>query len=479
MGGAAWALLAMAAAVAPSCVVGAVNAANRANRLALSRGRRRLGKPKAARTVPADVRAALANESARERAVADLPEAAALGLPIDEEFHVTAPATSANMGPGFDTLGIAVDIANEVCVRWRTDVDDYSEVDPFGEPVVTLLGEGSEDLPRDATNGVVIMVQRGYEEVGQKKDDDAKLKLPLGWLEFVCVNRIPCARGLGSSSGALVAGVAAGMALRGCDVSTSAARNELLQFTAAAEGHPDNVAPCIYGGFQLCYKPTSLEDTMAVGSNCNADAGGDMGDCVMRTESPSSYIARRVEPPTTPPLAVLFIPDFESSTKETRQALPKEYSVQDVVFTLSRNALLIHAYTCGEWKVLDEATRDRMHQPYRGDPSGFPLSRLLKAAIAAGAHGAFMSGAGPTVLAFAGGYAMESKASNVTEPATPEALRQAQEVAEAMAKAAQAAGLTGRTIVTSTCDQGVNATMRRVVDVAKMDDSIKDLRDRV
>ena len=90
-----------------------------------------------------------------------------------------------------------------------------------------------------------------------------------------------------------------------------------------------------------------------------------------------------------------------------------------------------------------------------------------------------MSGAGPTVLAFAGGYAMESKASNVTEPATPEALRQAQEVAEAMAKAAQAAGLTGRTIVTSTCDQGVNATMRRVVDVAKMDDSIKDLRDRV
>ena len=398
-----------------------------------------------------------------------LPEAAALNLPLDEEWHLTVPATSANMGPGFDTLGIALEVLNEVCVRWRTDVDTFEGIDPFtSDPQVTLLGEGVDSLPCDATNGVVAMVKRGYESTVATD----KMKLPIGWMEFVCVNRIPPARGMGSSSGALVAGIAAGMALRGHDVTTSKARNILLQETAALEGHPDNVAPCIYGGFQLCYTPRSLESTMEIDTD-----NGELGDALTRSEKPAQYISRRVEPPTTPPLAVLYIPDFESSTKETRASLPTEYSVKDVVFTISRNALLIHAYSCGEWKVLDEATRDRMHQPYRGDPSGFPLSRLLKAAQEAGAHGSFMSGAGPTVLAFAGGYAMESKASNVTEPATPEAMLQASAVADAMDKAAKAAGLTGRSVVTAPSNNGVVAQMRRTVDVDKMSDRIPDLRD--
>ena len=259
-----------------------------------------------------------------------------------QSVTIKIPATSANMGPGFDCLGIALDIWNVVSVE-------------LGARGVDISGYGEDDLPRDSSNMVLASAERVFREIGE----------PVPEMRVRCHNDIPTARGLGSSSAALVGGLMAGSALNGDPLS----RNDLLQIAARVEGHPDNVAPAIYGGMRIA----ALENGVV-------------------TSAPV---------PVPPELsAVLYVPSVAMPTDEARGLLGAEVSRADAVFNIARAALLVRAMATGDLRHLRIATDDRLHQPAR-QAIFFPMKNIIRAALGAGALGAFLSGAGSTVLAFA------------------------------------------------------------------------------
>ena len=246
-----------------------------------------------------------------------------------ERATIRVPATSANLGPGFDCIGVAVNLWNETNVT-------------FGSSSITISGEGSDLLPRDESNLVVSSARRTFRELGVDP-------MPLA---FDCHNIIPLARGLGSSSAATVTGIAADI-----------------------EGHPDNVSPAVYGGCQIGF---------------NVDDG-----C-----PDSSWIVSRVNI-ADELKAVVFVPDFTMATKEARGILPDVVPRSDAVFNVGRAAMLVHALETRQWPLLRHATDDRLHQPQRIEKL-FPRFRpIARGALDAGAHGVFLSGAGPTVMALA------------------------------------------------------------------------------
>ena len=265
-----------------------------------------------------------------------------MGAASDRKVTVKAPATSANMGPGFDCLGIALDIWNTVTVE-------------VGESGFEISGQGEDELPRDESNLVFQSIRRIYEECDRV----------LPPLSVSCHNDIPTTRGLGSSSAALVTGLIIGNELCGGQFD----RDDLLQIAAAIEGHPDNVAPAIFGGMQV-----------AVTHNDNVAA------------APVSV------PETLS--AVLYIPNVPMPTGEARGLLGSEVPRSDAVFNIGRAALLVRAMATGDLEGLDIATDDRLHQPAR-QTIFFPMYNIIRAALGAGALGAFLSGAGSTVLALA------------------------------------------------------------------------------
>ena len=258
------------------------------------------------------------------------------------KVSVRAPATSANMGPGFDCLGLALDIWNVITVEAGTEGFHIS-------------GQGEDELPRDRSNMVWQSIARVFEETGR----------PMPPLTVTCRNDIPTARGLGSSSAALVGGLTAGNEL--CDRPFSQA--DLLRIAAEVEGHPDNVAPALFGGMQIAVYE---------------------GDSVINASVPV--------PPSLS--AVLYIPTFPMPTEEARGLLGSEVPRSDAVFNIGRAALLVRAMACGDLKRLDIATDDLLHQPAR-QTIFFPMKNIIRAALGAGALGAFLSGAGSTVLALA------------------------------------------------------------------------------
>ena len=246
------------------------------------------------------------------------------------------------MGPGFDCLGMALDI-------WNTlDLET-------GESGIEITGEGSDLLPRDASNMVHDAVSRVYREIGRSVPS----------FRIVCHNEVPLARGLGSSSAALVGGLLAGNAVCGDPLS----RSDLLDIAADVEGHPDNVAPALLGGCQIAV----------------------------------SHDGRVVTAPVPVPdglAAVLFVPTEPLHTNEARAILDANVPRTDAVFNIGRAALLVQALATGDLARLDVATDDRLHQPAR--QAMFPaMPNLFRAALGAGALGVFLSGAGPTVLALA------------------------------------------------------------------------------
>ncbi len=248
------------------------------------------------------------------------------------------------MGPGFDCIGMALDMWNELTVE-------------RGEFRVTTEGEGAEELPLDSRNLVVTGVEAAFHA----------LDLEVPSLSYHCKNRIPHGRGLGSSSAAVVSGLIAGAALAGTEFD----HDHLVKLAADIEGHPDNVAPAIYG--------------------C----------CIVGIHDGQSWIVDEVPVPEDLS-AVLFIPDALTNTHESRARLPERVSRSDAVYNIGRAALLISAFHKGKFELLRQATQDRLHQPLRGQ--AFPaLPRLIKAALNGGAHGAFLSGAGPSVLALTTG----------------------------------------------------------------------------
>ena len=256
--------------------------------------------------------------------------------------QVRAPATTANLGPGFDCLGMALDIWNEVTVH-------------VGQPAVTIDGEGADTLERDQGNLVCRSIARAFREAG----------VPMPGLTVACRNAIPLARGLGSSSAAVVAGLLAGNALCGAPLS----QQQLLELAVDIEGHPDNAAPAFLGGCQI----VTLDD---------------------------GAIVTAPVPIASPLKAVLFIPDQPMATAQARAILPPQVPRADAVFNAARTALLVDALATGRYEYLRVATRDRLHQPQR--EAIFPAMRLIfRAALAAGALGVFLSGAGSTILALA------------------------------------------------------------------------------
>jgi homoserine kinase len=259
---------------------------------------------------------------------------------------VRVPATSANLGPGFDALGLALTIYDDVRAR----------VVGGGGVHVSIAGEGAGELATDDRHLVVQTLKTTLEHLG----------VAVPGLELACRNRIPQARGLGSSSAAIVAGILLGRALvtGGAEAMDDAA---VLRLAAAIEGHPDNVAPCLLGGLTLAW----------------TDGSGAR--------------AVRLEPsPDVRPF--LLVPDERGLTEEARTALPDTVPHADAAFNAARSALLVHALTASSAApdLLFPATEDRLHQPYRaaGQPATAALVRRLRDAGAA----AVVSGAGPSVL---------------------------------------------------------------------------------
>ena len=264
-----------------------------------------------------------------------------------DRVTVRTPATSANLGPGFDCLAMALDIWNSV------------QVEP-GPAFLEIRGEGKGELPSGPANLVVSSFALPFLECGQNVPE----------VSITCDNSIPVGRGLGSSSASIVAGLLAGNEMCGRPIS----RQRLLEMAVRAEGHPDNVAAAMLGGCQI-----ALHD----------------GD-------------RLITAPVAVPRdlsVVLFVPDTPMPTAEARSLLPAQVSREDAVHNIGRVALLVSAFMTGDLSNLAVATQDRLHQPAR--QAIFPaMKNIFRAALDAGAHGVFLSGAGSSVLALARGREM-------------------------------------------------------------------------
>lgn len=257
-------------------------------------------------------------------------------------FTVRAPASSANLGPGFDSLGLSVPLYTTL------------RVTPQSTTEVVPMGAGLESTPHDESNYVYRAMLLAAKRAGQ----------PLPHARIEIESDVPLARGLGSSAAALVAGIVAGNELLG----TPLTPEMVLDVAAREEGHPDNVAPALFGGIVVA----------------TLDKLG------------THYV--RLDPPAHLAVTVL-IPDFELSTSKARAVLPKEYSRADAVHALSHAALLAAALSVGRLDLLRHAMQDYIHQIWRA-PLVPGLSDILEEAHKHGALGAALSGAGPTVLCF-------------------------------------------------------------------------------
>lgn len=288
----------------------------------------------------------------------------------DDFVAVSVPATSANLGPGFDSLGLALGLHDDVSVHATT-----------GRTSVVVEGEGAGHVPEGEDNLVVRSLRMGLDRVGA----------PQVGIRMHCTNRIPHGRGLGSSASAIVAGLALARALVGDPEVLGA--DELLEIGTDVEGHPDNVAPAVLGGATVAWSEQGR-------------AGA------LRLDPPEAFAP------------VAFVPDFELATSTARATLPAQVDHHDAAYNSSRAALLAALLAGGHTTpgartagtaarsavgevdpehvhaLLMEATRDRLHQEYRRDamPQSLALVDWLREADLA----AVVSGAGPTVLSLEG-----------------------------------------------------------------------------
>lgn len=271
--------------------------------------------------------------------------------------RIRVPATSANLGPGFDAFGLALGIYDDVVVRV---VDSGLQVD--------VAGEGADSVPRDETHLLVRALRTAFAALGGQ---------PQG-LEVVCANRIPHGRGLGSSAAAIVAGILAARALAVAG-DRCLGDDAVLELATGMEGHPDNVAACLAGGFTLAWE--HAETTRSL----------------------------RLEPsPEVVP--VVFVPAAALSTITARGLLPAMVPHADAALNAARAALLVQAITTRP-DLLLAATEDRLHQEYRAP--AMPESVALMRRLRADGIPATISGAGPTVLALAAADTADLAASYV------------------------------------------------------------------
>lgn len=259
------------------------------------------------------------------------------------QVTVKIPATSANLGPGFDCLGLALSLYHTVTFSVT------------GTPGLTIAatGEDAHKVPANESNLVWQSARLIFDRFS---------KYPSG-LHIQQENEIPIGSGLGSSSTAVLAGLFGANAILGDPLT----RADILQIATDLEGHPDNVAPAIYGGLVLGVKE-------------------DGGLLIEQIDMPQMDV-------------VLVLPDYNLPTTEARAALPRELSLQDAIFNTSHIALLIRALETANYELLAVAMQDRFHQPHR-IPLITGMADAMNAAKEAGAAAVALSGAGPSLIAF-------------------------------------------------------------------------------
>ena len=264
----------------------------------------------------------------------------------DGAVLVRVPATSANLGPGFDTLGLALSVYDELVV---TPAPDGVQIE--------VSGQGADDVPRDETNLVITSMAYAFEAIGRG----------MPGVRLRAHNVIPHGRGLGSSGAAVVSGLLAAKGLLAGDVELGP--DLLLRLATELEGHPDNVAPALFGGLTIAW----------------LDPEG--------PQHKKLLVHRGVAP-------LVFVPESTMSTTVARSLQPDQFSREDAVFNVSRSALLIAALTQSP-ELLLAATEDKLHQSYRA--AAMPETDLLVRALRAAGFAAVVSGAGPSVLVLADG----------------------------------------------------------------------------
>lgn len=267
--------------------------------------------------------------------------------PRGAQVRIKVPATSANLGPGYDSFGLALGRYDEV----------YAE--PADQLTITVDGVGADSVPRDERHLVVRATQVAFDALGE----------PLPGLRLHCVNTIPHGGGQGSSASAIVAGI---LIARGLlpDGDSRLPDAKVLELATAMEGHPDNVAPAIFGGLTVSW----------------TREGGEV-----------VAIRRQVHPDIQ---LLAFTAEAECSTEVARDMLPATVPHQDAAANAAASAVLLHALTTDPAYLLD-GTVDRLHQGYRAP--AMPASAALVTELRAAGLAAVISGAGPSVLAFSAG----------------------------------------------------------------------------
>ena len=296
-------------------------------------------------------------------------------------FIVRAPASTANFGSAFDAVGMALDLWLELSVQ------------PANANRFEIRGEGENEISGPANANLIF--RAAY--IGA-----ANLGHTLPPLHVSAANEIPLARGLGSSAAACAAGLLIANTVAGREREMDG----MMADATRIEGHPDNVAPALIGGA------------------CLAVMSEDGGPVARQLDFPADLDC------------IAFIPDEQVPTSAARAALPRHVPLGDASFNVARTALLIHTFTTHHWADLALATEDRLHQPYRAElvPG---LAPLTQAAKQAGAYTAFLSGAGPTIMA-------------MSPPRNSEA------VADAMAESGRMLNIPGRSLVLSPSEQGAH-----------------------
>jgi len=259
-----------------------------------------------------------------------------------QAFTVHVPATTANLGPGFDCLGLALGL-------WNTATFQFEK----GKSLFTISGEGSDALPTDENN----LIYRAMEKLATKAGET----LPEN-LHIRCEHAIPTTSGLGSSACAVICGLMAAREILGIKM----INEDLLQIATQMEGHGDNAGACLLGGLVLVGKHAAR------------------------------FTFRRLS--IDPIRALVAVPDYSLSTIEARKALPEKITYSQAIFNMSHVIDLIEVFYTGDYGKLHYAMQDQIHQPYR-----FPLlpgaEEAITSALQAGAFGACLSGAGPSVIA--------------------------------------------------------------------------------
>ena len=257
---------------------------------------------------------------------------------------IRVPASSANLGPGFDCLGLALRLYL------------YLEMEEIEEGlIIEGQGEGAEEFNKGENN----LIWKSAELVLKKVGCDKSTK----GLKIKARNQIPVTRGLGSSASAIIGGIMG--AARLCKIELS--YQEMLNLALSLEGHMDNIVPALIGGLTIAYKMEQEEIKWV-----------------------------KIKPPVDL-LVILAIPDFSLSTEEMRRVLPDKASLADAVFNLSRSALLVNALQNSNWEVLAEAMEDKLHQPFRA-PFIPGIEEMFSQIKRTGLAGVALSGSGPTVV---------------------------------------------------------------------------------